>query len=474
MAALSDAFNSVFRRYNVDGVPGSGTRNPAKSEQRALGATIEGYIAASLSALNGTIDARIDGVDARIDSAFDALDSLVSYGAIPNSTSSEAKAANSAALLAAGLTTTDLGFGGVDIPTSLYYTNTPANELPPFGGRGSVIDAAGNRRGRYFSWITDEPTVRAPDDGENINTAFNGDFSYVQFLVEHRITGDALGSAPVVTSFDEGLRAWTPEAYPYYTNLYVEAGDKHDIFITTIGSADHIDVVNNSLGDVAARTTRVVAAKVKTSFTGTIDNGWALGDLIEAIGTVAGAQLVGHEVNGYDQGFDIGYVGYNSWGMRTNATGAKYAHWIDYVAKSAGGDLAHDLAYALYGPFRIGTNYAGADFDEAGYEGAAITMKAGQGIFWNTSDGAVPDDYRWIPGVLGSVFSGYSAADSALTHLNGTSGLLIYSDGIKFAGKLGFGVTPIAKPNVAGSDGGIAGLTALRTALANLGLITNS
>lgn len=45
MGAIDTAFKAAFRDYNTDGVPGSGVKQPAKSEIRALGATIEGYVA---------------------------------------------------------------------------------------------------------------------------------------------------------------------------------------------------------------------------------------------------------------------------------------------------------------------------------------------------------------------------------------------------------------------------------------------
>ncbi len=45
MAAVATAFSLAFRDYTVDGVPSSGDFEPIKSGIRALGATIEGYVA---------------------------------------------------------------------------------------------------------------------------------------------------------------------------------------------------------------------------------------------------------------------------------------------------------------------------------------------------------------------------------------------------------------------------------------------
>lgn len=46
MGAIDTAFKAAFRDYVTDGVAGSGANNPAKSDLRGLGATIEGYFAA--------------------------------------------------------------------------------------------------------------------------------------------------------------------------------------------------------------------------------------------------------------------------------------------------------------------------------------------------------------------------------------------------------------------------------------------
>lgn len=44
MGAVADAFNTAFRAYMVDGVPGSGANPPEKAEARALGALIEALV----------------------------------------------------------------------------------------------------------------------------------------------------------------------------------------------------------------------------------------------------------------------------------------------------------------------------------------------------------------------------------------------------------------------------------------------
>lgn len=46
MGTIDTAFKAAFRDYNTDGVPGSGAKQPAKSDLRALGGTIEAYFAA--------------------------------------------------------------------------------------------------------------------------------------------------------------------------------------------------------------------------------------------------------------------------------------------------------------------------------------------------------------------------------------------------------------------------------------------
>ena len=46
MGTIASAFNTAFRDYNTDGVAASGAKQPAKSDLRALGGTIEAYFAA--------------------------------------------------------------------------------------------------------------------------------------------------------------------------------------------------------------------------------------------------------------------------------------------------------------------------------------------------------------------------------------------------------------------------------------------
>ena len=50
----------------------------------------------------------------------------------------------------------------------------------------------------------------------------------------------------------------------------------------------------------------------------------------------------------------------------------------------------------------------------------------------------------------------------------------IMSGSLRMPSKVGFGVTPVSRPTVTGSRGGNAALTSLLSALASLGLITNS
>jgi hypothetical protein len=71
------------------------------------------------------------------------------------------------------------------------------------------------------------------------------------------------------------------------------------------------------------------------------------------------------------------------------------------------------------------------------------------------------------PGAPIRFFTGGQAA--------GNERLRIADDGTRFLGNVGFfGNTPVSKPEVTGSKGGNAALASLLTALANLGLVTNS
>ena len=401
--------------------------------------------------------------------------SLFSYSGVANANTTPAKTANDAALTSGRAASTALGFGAVDVPVGTYWTSTAPASLPPFGGRGNVVDSAGNKRGRFFSHISSEPATKG--DYDSPETAFNGDLSYCSFPVEHRISGTALGDAPPTGGggqmFDV-LRAYMPEAYPRYTFVNASGGEKHDIFFTTAASGDHVEMWNNSPGDVFARTARLTANAVHGSYTSPIDNGWTGGSLTDVFAGRAGVTLMGHEVNFQDNGFDVGAVGYLIWGKRRSPPNTSYAQWVDYVAKASGGYEAHDAAFAVYGPYRMGLNLADADYSSN--DGAAIVMSADQFIYFNAKPGTVPDDYRFVPGIVGGVGVGYIDGYGA-SLFNGETGIAVTDfGGVELQGtRLGFfGTAGVTKPTVTGSRGSNAALTSLLTALANLGLITNS
>jgi hypothetical protein len=108
-----------------------------------------------------------------------------------------------------------------------------------------------------------------------------------------------------------------------------------------------------------------------------------------------------------------------------------------------------------------------------------------RGLTYSTSGAS-----RWIfqiPGGVtesgsnvGSDFSLYAMADNGTTvvaqplSFTRSNGLTTVGAGLRVNGNLGFGVTPIAKPTVSGAKGSNAALGSLMTALAALGLVTDS
>jgi hypothetical protein len=108
-----------------------------------------------------------------------------------------------------------------------------------------------------------------------------------------------------------------------------------------------------------------------------------------------------------------------------------------------------------------------------------------RGLTYSTSGAS-----RWIfqiPGGMtesgsnvGSDFSLYAMADNGTTvvaqplSFTRSTGLTTVGAGLRVNGNLGFGVTPIAKPTVAGAWAGNTAGKALSTALAAMGLITDS
>jgi collagen type VII alpha len=128
---------------------------------------------------------------------------------------------------------------------------------------------------------------------------------------------------------------------------------------------------------------------------------------------------------------------------------------------SSAGDMLISTA-GVTGPFDITINSGGTGLLESAGD---LTVSAGQDLHL-TGSGGITTDIS-----IGGAGIG-TATMSAITCSLGTAG----TAALELTGNdMGFnGVPPVAKPNVTGSKAGNAALASLMTALANLGLVTNS
>lgn len=158
-----------------------------------------------------------------------------------------------------------------------------------------------------------------------------------------------------------------------------------------------------------------------------------------------------------------------------------------YAPGSAGWNIDFDGSVecndlTARGTVRLATGGGGSiAFEHTGSDFASITAVDGSG----TGEG----QYIYMSGVV-HVGSGLKVTTGGLAVGAGLSSLLgglyvegssveFYTDATKIGTKTGatvgfYGATPVTKPTVSGSRGGNAALASLMTALANLGLVTNS
>lgn len=370
------------------------------------------------------------------------------------------------------------GGGFLFVPSDVTSTiATGSAQTSRYWGPGRVTTADTNKRGLWFSNITAAPASLGTH--ASIDTAFNGDLSKSIFQVEHRITGAATLGQPT-TGY-----TYTPEAMPHYTYLYNTSGHNQstsDNTGRTGVAAYRAKVYHNGQGDAVAFNASVFVTGAKASATSFLAN--PAGVLFNGDMTAgqAGVYLNPRELDLSDGGFDVACIGDVVRMDRTVETAALDAWWQGYRVQSTG-DKAIDVAFGAVGPVKIGMDFSFATFPASGtYEEAAVTLKAGQRIYFN----ATATDASGLSRYPSSPSTTYMRYDSATTSLQfvvgNASSLQVYSDQViannafrHMNFNLGFfAAIPAAKQTVTGSRGGNAALASLLTALATYGIITDS
>jgi hypothetical protein len=342
-------------------------------------------------------------------------------------------------------------------------------------GQGQ-IRAIDGRTAPYYSVIDEQP---GRGDNNTIRSAFDGDISAVSFAIGHVIAGnDTLGHA--TDQSEDVLRVYTPEAYPTFTFLQNDSGSrdlggKTDMRGATMAAAHLTDVRHLGRGDASAYVARTQVSGQNPDSEHVINNAWGMGFVSEIRAKADGVFLLPVESAYTDSGFDVGSVGHLLLGRRTNDTGAKYANWIGYVAKSVGGDKPWDVFYTAYGHAKIGIDFTQAYFESTGFDGAAMVLAGGQRIYFDGQvDLNIPADCRWKSEDPGDVWLGYDKTNSSITMNNGSNtAFSLQKDGLTIHGNVGFfGSRPKDQPTLSGSRSNFESiLSSIIGALVDLNLV---
>jgi hypothetical protein len=309
------------------------------------------------------------------------------------------------------------------VPAGTYSTTKGQGTLRGrWWGDGTILDSAGNKRGRWFSAIAAAPSSFGTHT--SILTAFNGDTSKVQMLVEHRITGAATLGQPT-----SGY-SYTPEAYPHYTYVYNEAGHNNSTSGNTgrtIACGYHTRIVNNGNGDMAAYNAKATVSGTKAGATSFLANPAVSvlnGDLTT---TVAGAYLNCLEFALDDNGFDCAGIGLVFNMARSVTTGALGEAWNGVRIQSSATGQDIDSGYFVSGPMRYGIDLVHGTFSSG-----AIAIKADDKIYLNAT--ADPNTLKRYPASAGNSYIDYNSASSIIRIVSGgTASLQVKSDLVTFA-----------------------------------------
>jgi hypothetical protein len=325
------------------------------------------------------------------------------------------------------------------VPAGSYSTTINQGSLRGrWWGDGAILDSAGNKRGRWFSAIAAAPASLGTHT--SILTAFNGDTSKVQLLMEHRITGSATVGQPTSGYL------YTPEAYPIYGYLFNQSGYNH----STSGNDGRtgiafmrLKVANNGQGDVTAYNASAFVDQVKVGATSFLANPAAglFGGDIQA--GADGVYLNPYEIAMNDQGYDVAGIGHVINMTRTNNTGALSVAWNGIRIQSIG-SVAIDSGFFLGGSAQVGLDLSHATLD------SAIALKAEQKIHFNVTADA--GTFKRYPTLNNNYISYGTGAGGIITVVGGNSTLQVTSNQVSVVGTQGLYIASTGCLRVAGSS----------------------
>lgn len=336
--------------------------------------------------------------------------SLTDFGAVGDGSTDDTAALTAAQALS--------GYPDISVPTGLYKTTDASTALTKnFHGPGQIITGT-NNRAKYFSAISAAPSSFG--NYSSIETAFNGDLSHSIFQIEHRITGTATLGEPT-TGY-----VYTPEAYPFFLFLENESGWNNgtsDNTGRTAAVALRVAMTQTGEGDCVAFNATGTVAGAKAGATHWLANPAASlfnGDLTAA---QAGVYLNPYEIIIHDAGFDVAGIGHVINLDRNNNIGALGAVWFGLRTQNQG-TKNPDAALSISGGYNNGLDFTVSDFS-GNTEQAAISMKAGQRVYFNNAadaSGNIPAN--WVCTVFNGDYIEYNTGLSGLNLVVGGSSIL--------------------------------------------------
>ena len=236
-------------------------------------------------------------------------------------------------------------------------------------------------------------------------------------------------------------------------------------------SAGNLNWSGSAWGFVAGSSGTVTTVSVVSAngFTGTVATATttpaitltcSISGLLKGNGTAISAATAGT-----DYVAPGGALGTPSSGTLTNCTFPTLNQPTSGTAGGLTGTPAITVASVTTAGMVSSTNTSGYNFMAAG--------TAGNGAYLAKVTG--DSTYRWIVDQNGAMSwaSGSAGADTTLARTS--SGVLTLTGSLGVSGPVGFnGTAPASKPTVSGSRGSNAALASLLTALANMGLLTDS
>lgn len=266
--------------------------------------------------------------------------------------------------------------------------------------------------------INYEP-ARGNHDG--VSSAFSGDISKIGVATRFKIDGAALGQP--TTGYQ-----YTPESSPHYTYMQNTSGWNNSTSSNdgrTSATAYRAKVSQYGQGDAVCFNGSVFVLGTRAGSTSFLAN--PAGSLFNGdMGAGSdGVYLNPYETYLSDNGYDVACIGavYNM--SRSNATGAKSVVWAGARYQSVG-TAACDNIISGTGKFNAGIDFSmsGLDF---GANKAAISLKAGQRIYFNSTASASGNlGADWRTTGFNQDFIDYDSATQRLRVIVGNSAVATF------------------------------------------------